>query len=90
MYKPTPTRISELEIFQDTNDNYDLPVVREFSDVYYWTQEVNLSGSTADPFKADPLPDIGQTSQTSLGSKHISNLSEPNAQITNVFKKVNF
>ncbi|XP_069117612.1 WD repeat-containing protein 64-like isoform X5 [Argopecten irradians] len=80
---------NKIKLILDTNENYDLPIVREFSDVYYWTQEMKLtpSNSSADPFKADPLPDIGQPSHSSLGSKRHSVLSENNAQITNVFKK---
>ncbi|XP_021348111.1 WD repeat-containing protein 64-like isoform X3 [Mizuhopecten yessoensis] len=80
---------NKIKLILDTNENYDLPIVREFSDVYYWTQDVKLtpSNSSADPFKPDPLPDIGQPSHTSLGSKRHSTMSDNNAQITNVFKK---
>jgi hypothetical protein len=56
-------------------------VVREFSDVYFFTKDLDLAASTMDPFSADPLPDIGQNSNVSLGSKR-------NSSISNVFKKV--
>jgi hypothetical protein len=32
-------------------------VVREFSDVYFFTKDLDLAASTMDPFSADPLPD---------------------------------
>ncbi|XP_064601013.1 WD repeat-containing protein 64-like [Liolophura sinensis] len=51
---------NRVKIILDSNDNYDLPVLREFSDVYYWTQEPSTPSST-NPFnKNHPLPEIGQ------------------------------
>ncbi|KAK3093696.1 hypothetical protein FSP39_018996 [Pinctada imbricata] len=75
---------NKIRMILDTNENYDLPVVREFSDVYYWTLDPGITPRSArSPFQnADPLPDIGQNTQTSLGSKRHSN-----AHMSNVFKK---
>ena len=72
--------------------------MREFSDVYYFTQEVSLSLSpTHDPFKQQPLPDIGGegSKRPSIMEAQKSNVSlsmergMSNAQMSNVFKKVN-
>ncbi|KAJ8309097.1 hypothetical protein KUTeg_013971 [Tegillarca granosa] len=77
---------NKIRLILDTNENYDLPVIRDFVDIYYWTREPSIAPT--DPFKGEPLPDIGQNSQASLKVKrHFSNVSENNAQITNVFKK---
>lgn len=70
-----------LLLLQDTNENYDLPVVREFLDVYYWTAESGITPRD-DPFPpTDPLPDIGQNTQVSMGSRKPSHVGS-------VFRKV--
>lgn len=69
-------------LLQDNNESYDLPSVREFSDVYFFTKDIDVSASLSDPFTADPLPDIGQNSNVSKSSKKNSIMSN------NVFKKV--
>ena len=62
--------------FQDSNTNYELPVLHDFSDIYYMTREVTLTPAGSDPFsRTTPLPQIGGSSTGS-------------AQVTNVFKKV--
>ncbi|KAL5008313.1 hypothetical protein ScPMuIL_013894 [Solemya velum] len=73
---------NKIRIILDTNENYDLPVVREFSDIYYWTQEVSLA-LNPDPFKIRPLPAIGGVArEPSIQSRQSSN-----ASLANVFKK---
>lgn len=60
---------NKIRMLLDTNENYDLPVVREFLDVYYWTAESGITPRD-DPFPpTDPLPDIGQNTQVSMGSR---------------------
>ncbi|KAL4237521.1 WD repeat-containing protein 64 [Mactra antiquata] len=94
---------NKLKILLDTNENYDLPVIREFNDIYYYTQDVGLQtpSQSYDPFKQDPLPDITHGSQTSRQSSvKISErdneeaMSRPqtfrglsNHQMSNLFKK---
>jgi hypothetical protein len=56
-------------------------VVREFSDVYYWNAESGITPRD-DPFPAsEPLPDIGQTAQETMGSRKSSHVGS-------MFKKV--
>lgn len=89
---------------QDTNENYDLPVIREFNDIYYFTHEAGLTSRepTFDPFRQDPLPEIGQDNKSSrhsslTGQQNGDNVesSRPQThrgltghQSSNVFKKV--
>ena len=65
--------------FQDSNDNHEISLLREFHDVYYLTKEVSISPTTssAEGFSKDkqPLPDIGSTKSAS-------------SQVTNIFNKV--
>ena len=53
----------EILTFQDSNDNHDIALLREFHDVYYLTKEVSISPTTSsvEGFSKDkqPLPDIG-------------------------------
>lgn len=70
---------NKIKMVLDNQETYDLPVVREFSDVYFFTKDMDLAASSSDPFSADPLPDIGQNS-SARGSKR-------NSVISNVFKK---
>ncbi|XP_053404636.1 WD repeat-containing protein 64-like isoform X4 [Mercenaria mercenaria] len=94
---------NKLKILLDTNENYDLPVIREFNDIYYYTQDVTMTAPSQsyDPFKQDPLPDIGHESTSSRHSsikgneeENGSNTSRPqtirglsNHQMSNLFKK---
>ena len=70
----------EIPTFQDSNDNHDIALLREFHDVYYLTKEVSISPTTSsvEGFSKDkqPLPDIGSTRSAS-------------SQVTNIFNKVN-
>ncbi|CAC5391588.1 unnamed protein product [Mytilus coruscus] len=72
---------NKIRMILDNNESYDLPVVREFSDVYFFTKDIDVSASLSDPFTADPLPDIGQNSNVSKSSKKNSIMSN------NIFKK---
>lgn len=55
--------------------------MREFLDVYYWTAESGITPRD-DPFPpTDPLPDIGQNTQVSMGSRKPSHVGS-------VFRKV--
>ncbi|XP_071162911.1 WD repeat-containing protein 64-like isoform X2 [Mytilus edulis] len=72
---------NKIRVILDNNESYDLPSVREFSDVYFFTKDIDVSASLSDPFTADPLPDIGQNSNVSKSSKKNSIMSN------NVFKK---
>jgi hypothetical protein len=81
-----------------------LPVIREFNDIYYYTQDVTTTApsNAYDPFKQDPLPDISRESQTSrqesvkmTEDENGSQTSRPqtirgmsNHQMSNLFKKV--
>ncbi|XP_052769281.1 WD repeat-containing protein 64-like isoform X3 [Mya arenaria] len=65
---------NKLKILLDTNENYDLPVIREFNDIYYYTQDVAFTSASPtpfDPFRGDPLPDIATENRS--GSRHGSN-----------------
>ncbi|XP_048734935.1 WD repeat-containing protein 64-like isoform X4 [Ostrea edulis] len=65
---------NKIKMLLDTNENYDLPVVSEFLDVYYWTAESGITPRD-DPFPAsEPLPDIGQTTQETMGSRKSSHV----------------
>ena len=90
-------------VLQDTNENYDLPVIREFNDIYYFTQDGALTIKEADPFnKQEPLPEIGQDNalsrhssiveqpdtETEASSRPQTKRASTNHQMTNVFKKV--
>lgn len=91
-------------VHQDTNENYDLPVIREFNDIYYYTQEGGLSAPAPpvfDPFRPDPLPEIatddrlGSRKGSDSTSRDGSQSSRPatfrglsNHQMSNLFKKV--
>ncbi|XP_064622276.1 WD repeat-containing protein 64-like isoform X2 [Lineus longissimus] len=64
---------NRIRILLDANDGHDLPILREFTDIYYWTQDVSLSPAQ-DPFNnTNPLPKIGY--------------SNASANLTNVFRK---
>ncbi|XP_052272714.1 WD repeat-containing protein 64-like isoform X3 [Dreissena polymorpha] len=92
---------NKLKVFLDTNENYDLPVIREFNDIYYYTQTPALSASNPapyDPFRQSPLPDIQGDTKVSKGSnKDPSNHVEDEGvsrqptmsshQMSNLFKK---
>ena len=84
-----PTPHPNPDVLQDSNDNNDLTLLREFNDVHYWTREVSLtpagtpiarvSPAPVLPGSPAPLPDIGQP---------LADTSQPNAQVTSIFRKV--
>ncbi|KAL3874237.1 hypothetical protein ACJMK2_037280 [Sinanodonta woodiana] len=75
---------NKIRIFLDTNENYDLPVIREFKDVYYYGTKL-----TGDPFRTTPLPDIGESISPMPTSRGASQLSHHSEDMPGIMKKPN-
>ncbi|XP_041352298.1 WD repeat-containing protein 64-like isoform X2 [Gigantopelta aegis] len=68
---------NRIKMILDPSDSHDLPVLHEFSDVYYWPREASFS--LCSESKSPTLNETKSSSRTDT--------SLPNAQITNVFRK---
>ncbi|KAL8568266.1 hypothetical protein ACOMHN_040839 [Nucella lapillus] len=81
---------NKVRLFVDSNDNNDLTLLREFTDVYYWTREVSLTpeGTPIARFSPGPLPPVEDSRAGLPGSPTIlPDIGQPNAQVTSVFRK---